>query len=209
MQNIEQQIDLDLDNDNELVFKLAIEGTKNASTSSRLLIESEEYSLVFPATSLSKGEVCVNIPPLENILESGNYKGTLEVIVDDRVFIPVILDAKFEKSISVFAEALVKKRRETTVSISAPVTVRGKEKSSVSSEIKETVSRKRPPQRNRKRPAKTSRRVNESVSKVSSNQGLVHRIKSLISEQDVQLSDSQIEAIAKKYKHIMSGKKNV
>ena len=56
MQNIEQQIDLDLDNDNELVFKLAIEGTKNASTSSRLLIESEEYSLVFPATSLSKGE---------------------------------------------------------------------------------------------------------------------------------------------------------
>ena len=58
-------IDLDLDKENELIFKLVIEGSKPASTKSRFLLESDQYSLVFPAESIANGEVSVVIPTLE------------------------------------------------------------------------------------------------------------------------------------------------
>ena len=117
-------IDLDLDKENELIFKLVIEGSKPASTRSRFLLESDDYSLVFPASSISNGEVSVLIPSLEKVLNEGTYECTLEVLIDDRVFTPIKLNTEFKKSLKVVAESVVRKRqKETTVSVSPSVTV--------------------------------------------------------------------------------------
>ena len=118
-----QQIDLDLDKENELIFKIVIEGTRSADTRSRLLLESDEYSLVFPTSSEGNGQISVVIPPLEKVIKEGNYNCSLEVIVDDKIFTPIKIGTEFKKSLKIVAESVVKKRKETTVSVSPEIIV--------------------------------------------------------------------------------------
>jgi len=122
-----QDISLDLDKENELVFKLSVEGTKPAKVKNRLLIEADGFSLGFDATSMSDGEIAVVIPPLENMISEGIYSGTLEVIIDDKVFTPIEIQADFKKSISVVAEVVTRRRKETTVSVSPVISVNKRE----------------------------------------------------------------------------------
>ena len=118
-----QKIDLDLDKDNELVFKLSIVGSSPATSESRFMLESGAYSLSFPASKLENGEVTVQIPSLEKVLKEGTYSAVLEVIVDDRVFKPIELTTEFKKSLSVVAESVVKRRPKTSVTASSVVVV--------------------------------------------------------------------------------------
>ena len=118
-----QDIDLDLDKENELVFKLSVEGTKPATMKSRFLIEMGGFSLFFPAKSTAKGEVSVSIPPLENMISEGNYSASLEVIIDDKVFTPMSVNTEFKKSISVIAEVVTGKPKGANVSVSPVVSV--------------------------------------------------------------------------------------
>jgi len=104
-------IDLTLDNNNELTFQVNIEGSSPAKPSCRFLIEGEEMSFAFPGEMANDGIVHVNIPPLEKVLKEGNYNSGLEVIVDDRVFVPLTLTTSFEKSVKVTAEAVTRKKR--------------------------------------------------------------------------------------------------
>jgi len=107
-------IDLTLDNNNELTFQVNIEGSSPAKPSCRFLIEGEEMSFAFPGEMANDGIVHVNIPPLEKVLNEGSYNSGLEVIVDDRVFVPLTLTANFEKSVKVTAEAVNRRRRPST-----------------------------------------------------------------------------------------------
>jgi hypothetical protein len=191
-----QQIDLDLDKENELVFRLSIEGTKPASTKTRFLLESSEYSLVFPASNSEGGEVSIVIPPLENVLREGNHVGTLEVIIDDRVFTPIKIDTNFEKSVSVVAEAVVSRRKETKVTASHPVVVNKKRE--------RQPERKRPAQRNRERPVQSL--LNETRS-VSSGKTLEHYIKRIASDKNINLTAKQINEITKRYNLLKGGDK--
>jgi len=184
-----QQIDLDLDKENELVFKLSIEGTKPASTKTRFLLESSDYSLVFPASNSDGGEVSILIPPLENVIGEGIHTGTLEVMVDDRVFTPIRIDTNFEKSVSVVAEAVVSRRKETRVTASHPVVV------NKNRENKD--ERDRPAQRNRTRPTQVGM-ISESRNN-SSKKSLDHYIKRIASEKNINLTDNQIHEITKRY----------
>jgi len=106
-------IDLTLDNNNELTFQINIEGSSPAKPSCRFLIEGEDMSLAFPGDIERDGIVHVNIPPLEKILKEGSYNSGLEVIVDDRVFVPLTLTTSFEKSVKVTAEAVTRKKRQS------------------------------------------------------------------------------------------------
>ena len=107
-------IDLTLDNNNELTFQVNIEGSSPAKPSCRFLIEGEEMSFAFPGDMEGDGIVHVNIPPLEKVLSEGSYNSGLEVIVDDRVFVPLTLTANFEKSVKVTAEAVSRRKRAST-----------------------------------------------------------------------------------------------
>ena len=184
-----QQIDLDLDKENELVFKLSIEGTKPASTKTRFLLESSDYSLVFPASNSEGGEVSILIPPLENVIGEGIHTGTLEVMVDDRVFTPIKIDTNFEKSVSVVAEAVVHRRKETTVTATHPVVV--------SKKTKKQPERSRPQQRNRARPSQ--RNIINETRNISSLRSLENHIKRIASEKNINLTTKQINEITKRY----------
>jgi|TARA_R110001583_G_scaffold40005_1_gene128072 hypothetical protein len=102
------EIDLDLDLNNELEFKISVEGTKPAQASCRLIFENSNFDISFTGKMTGDNRAIVNVPPLENIIEEGTKKATLEMIVDDRLFKPLTLSVNFKKSIKVFAEAVVK-----------------------------------------------------------------------------------------------------
>ena len=180
-----QQIELDLDMDNELVFKVSIEGTSPAPARTRFIVETKNFSLVFPANTIEKGEVSVSIPKLENVIKEGNYTSTLEVIVDDRVFIPIELDAKFSKSVTVVAEA-VNRKRPTSVTASHVVSVnpsRSKPKQTRKSSVSES---------------KNKRSKNSNVS-VSRELIIERKIRALAAKRNVKLSESQVRLLVSKY----------
>ena len=127
-----QTIDLLLDDENEIVFKVTVEGSSSAKTSCRLILESRGFSYAFPGSMDIDGEVTILIPPLDKQLSEGSDKTDLEVMIDDRVFIPISVNSEFSKSVRVVAEAVVKRERPR-VSASARVVSRtsGGEKKSL------------------------------------------------------------------------------
>ena len=210
-----QRIDLDLDKENELIFKLSIEGTKPAKSTSRFLLEGKDYSLVFPASSINNGEISIIIPTLEKVLDEGEYRGILEVVVDDRVFTPIQVDTEFKKSLKVVAETVVRKRQETTVSASPAVVVKRENvELNVEPEVvqlksnanlptekaNESVETKRPPQRNRVRPDQASRAA-ESKNQKSTERKLTSRtlIDQISKKHGITLSESQLKEVLRQY----------
>jgi len=208
-----KNIDLDLDNENELVFKLSVEGTRAASVKSRFLIESRGFSLFFPAKATSRDEVSVFVPPLQNMLEEGEYDASLEVIVDGKVFTPMTLSTSFKKSVSVVAEVVERSAKPTGPTVSSVVSVNsrkldlsetnnlseedqrdqklgGKDQDlQESSPQKERIvnKRPRPEQRIRQRPRKNRMTVEARERKV-----LEKTIRDLSEVENANLSESQI-----------------
>ena len=105
-------IDLDLDNENEMTFNVVIEGTRPGEPLCRLMIENEDMSLSMQGDFLPNNEVSIVIPPLKGMLNEGTYDSYLEVLVDDRVFIPLEMKINFEQSVKVMAETVSRKKRQ-------------------------------------------------------------------------------------------------
>ena len=112
------RINLDLDNENEMTFNVVIEGTRPGEPLCRLMIENEDMSFSMQGDFLPNDEVSIIEPPLKGILKEGSYDSYLEVLVDDRVFIPLEMKIDFEQSIKVVAES-VKRKKRTPVKASA------------------------------------------------------------------------------------------
>ena len=106
------EIDLMLDEENELTFQLDVEGTRPGDVECRLVIEAQDMSLTFESDKYKGGEVNVTLPPLDHILKEGAHGMTLEVLVDDRRFIPLTITGNFEKGVSVTAEAKIPQRKK-------------------------------------------------------------------------------------------------
>lgn len=107
-----EKIDLDLDNENEMTFNVVIEGTRPGEPLCRLMIENEDMSFSMQGDFLPNNEVSIVIPPLKGMLKEGNYDSYLEVLVDDRVFIPLEMQINFEESVKVMAETVKRKKRK-------------------------------------------------------------------------------------------------
>jgi hypothetical protein len=106
------KIDLDLDNENEMTFNVVIEGTRPGEPLCRLMIENEDMSFSMQGDFLPNNEVSIVVPPLKGILKEGSYDSYLEVLVDDRVFIPLEMKINFEESVKVMAETVKRKKRK-------------------------------------------------------------------------------------------------
>jgi hypothetical protein len=113
-----ETIDLDLDNENEMVFKVQIEGTRPGEPLCRLMIESEDMSHYVQGEFGSNDEVTVVLPPMDKVLKEGSYESYLEVLVDDRVFIPLEMKLNFEKTVSVVAESVSRRKKKPSASAS-------------------------------------------------------------------------------------------
>jgi len=108
-------IDLMLDEENELTFQLNIEGTTPGEASCRLLLDNENMSLVFEGNRNSNGELSVILPPLKHVLKEGTYDMSLEVIVNDKYFKPLMMEGNFEKSVTVTAIPATRKKTKKAI----------------------------------------------------------------------------------------------
>lgn len=99
-------IALYLDQDNELRFNVAIEGSKPGSPKYRLAFEGRNFNYSFSGKQTAPGEVSFIVPAMKNLMKEGNYHAELEVMIDDRYFAPLTFDATFKESVRVTAEAV-------------------------------------------------------------------------------------------------------
>jgi hypothetical protein len=98
--------DIYLDTDNELKFTVAIEGAHEAQVRSQFILEGPKgINLCFEGKPAG-GEIAVEVPSLKGMLREGLYNTRLEVIVDDRVFTPLQMQANLKPAIKV--EAVVR-----------------------------------------------------------------------------------------------------
>lgn len=104
-----------LDADNELAFAIEIDGAEAASVRSQFVIEGTRgINLSFEGEA-SGGDVTVEVPSLKGLIKEGVYDTRLEVIIDDRIFVPLEMKAAIKPSIKV--EAVIKTSRK----VSSPV----------------------------------------------------------------------------------------
>lgn len=107
------EIDLMLDEENELTFQLSVEGSRPAQAICRLNVHGEKMNLLFEAQKNYDDEINVILPPLAHVLKEGKYDMSLEVVVDDKYFVPLTLTGNFEKSVRVTAETVVRSKKKT------------------------------------------------------------------------------------------------
>lgn len=107
--------DIYLDTENELKFTVAIEGAHEANVRSQFILEGPKgMNLCFEGRP-DGDEIAVDVPSLKGMLREGLYNTRLEVIVDDRVFTPLQMQANLKPAIKV--EAVVR----TAQKVSGPV----------------------------------------------------------------------------------------
>jgi hypothetical protein len=113
-------ISLFLDQDNELRFNVAIEGSKPGTPKYRLVLEGKNLSYAFNGSQTAAGEVSFIIPSMKNVIKEQNLHANLEVMIDDRYFTPLSFNALFEESVKVVAESIsrpVQKKIDVSASI--------------------------------------------------------------------------------------------
>jgi hypothetical protein len=114
-----ETIDLVLDQDNELLFNVKVEGAKQATTIVRLVCESaDQVHHVFVGKPISHDVVQFKVPPMTGRLDEGTYAGSVEVLIENRYFRPVNFNLKFKTDMKVVAEVIEKKTNLTPVNVS-------------------------------------------------------------------------------------------
>lgn len=96
---------LKLDQTNELVFELSIQGTKSEPIF-RFVCETNDMAFSFDGKRGSDGEVMFSLPPLEEKLSPGSYDGHLEVIIENKLFVPMEMPLVFESGARVVTESV-------------------------------------------------------------------------------------------------------
>jgi hypothetical protein len=123
---------IDLDKALNLEFELTVDGVKDKVNEIRFVIEGEDSSSHIYRGSYTNGIYSVRIPPLENVLESGEHDCYLEVIVDDnRYFKPMTESIEFNAPIKVESHNSKSKTVEEEIKIDGAVRVIEEESESI------------------------------------------------------------------------------
>lgn len=102
-----ETIDLDVEEPNELCFKVSVEGADPAPARVRLVCESDKVSYMFSGRPVgSDGTVSFQLPVMKNKLEEGTYTSRIEVLVENRYFSPVQFQINFKRLMKVVAEVV-------------------------------------------------------------------------------------------------------
>jgi len=129
MQPLKETIELNIDESNELLFKVQVEGNDVAPARVRLVCEGEDISYHFNGEGTDEpGIVQFVIPNMTGRIKEGVYSSSVEVLIDNRYFAPVQFDLQFKQPVKVTAESVsvpkkrASRKRDVTVSAS-PVLV--------------------------------------------------------------------------------------
>lgn len=79
---------LELTEHTDMAFGIEIFGTTESAKSVRFVIEGPEYDIACKC-KIENGEVIASIPKLKGVLPAGVYESRLEVIVSDKIFVPL------------------------------------------------------------------------------------------------------------------------
>lgn len=127
MEPLTETIELDLEESNDLTFKIKMEGTAMSPAKVRLVCENEDFAYMFNGYGTGEDEVVqFTLPRMDKKLTEGNYNARVEVLVDNRYFAPLQFQINFKKTLSVVAEAIqvVKKATKPEITVSAsPIAV--------------------------------------------------------------------------------------
>jgi hypothetical protein len=131
MEQLTETITLDMEEANELAFKIQVEGASSPAKV-RLVCESGDVSYMFNGKGTSEdGVVQFVIPQMKEKLSEGTYSAKVEVLIENRYFSPVQFQINFKKAMKVFAESIqvkpIMSKPEIKVTASAlPVAVQQK-----------------------------------------------------------------------------------
>lgn len=107
MEPLLETIDLDMEESNELAFKIKVEGTANSPAKVRLVCESSDVSYMFNGRGTSEeGVVQFILPQMKDKLQEGTYSARVEVLIENRYFSPVQFQINWKKALKVVAESI-------------------------------------------------------------------------------------------------------
>lgn len=107
MEQMLETITLDSEENNELLFRVKVEGAEQAPASVRLVCENGDMAFMFNGRSISNdGLVQFNVPVMSDKLKEGVYHAKVEVLIENRYFAPVQFQVHFKKAVKVVAEAV-------------------------------------------------------------------------------------------------------
>ena len=111
---------LSLDRENILEFNVDIQGYANTSTSKepqvRLFLEQKNIGFCMAAKKDNK-TYSVVIPEMKDIMESGICDARMEVIIDNKYFVPWESKIEFDREVKVEAAPVIKKEPKPDISV--------------------------------------------------------------------------------------------
>ncbi len=115
-----EDIKLSLDRENILEFNVDIQGYANTSTNKtpqvRMVLEQKNIGFCMSAKKEDKS-YSVIIPEMKNILEAGVCDARMEVIIENKYFVPWESKIEFDREVKVEAAPVVKKEPHPNVSV--------------------------------------------------------------------------------------------
>jgi len=118
-----ETIDLDIEESNELSFKIKVEGAPQSPAKVRLVCEAPEVTYMFNGCGTNEdGVVQFTLPPMIGKISEGSYQSKVEVLIDNKYFSPVTFNINFKKAMTVVVESMqiskkIEKNSDLKVSI--------------------------------------------------------------------------------------------
>ena len=113
---------LSLDRENILEFNVDIQGYANTSTTKapkvRMILEQKNMGFCMVATKEDKTYSIV-IPEMKNIMDSGICEARMEVIIDNKYFVPWESQIEFDREVKVEAAPIIREELQPDVSVQA------------------------------------------------------------------------------------------
>ena len=115
-----EDMKLSLDRENILEFNVEIQGYANTSTSKepqvRLFLEQKNIGFCVSAKKDNK-TYSVVIPEMKNLMESGSCDARMEVIIDNKYFVPWESKIEFDREVKVEAAPIIREEPKPNVSV--------------------------------------------------------------------------------------------
>ena len=111
---------LSLDRENVLEFNVDIQGYANTSTTNppqvRLFLEQKNIGFCMSAKKDNK-TYSVVIPEMKNVIEAGVCDARMEVIIDNKFFVPWESQIEFDREVKVEAAPIIRETPQPDVSV--------------------------------------------------------------------------------------------
>lgn len=120
-------VELKLEQENELSFKVVVQGATTRPSAVRLVCEGPDMSYVFKGQPEDDGTMCFRVPPMgKHLLPETAYDCSVEIMVDGRFFKPVQFPVVFKADVKCVVENLqvrqpLLKEEKISVTAVAPV----------------------------------------------------------------------------------------